>query len=279
MLNLLATAAAIYLALVVLLLVFEKRIVFLPNLPGRLTGDWNPPGLPVEDAWLTASDGTRIHSWWIPARDAEFTFVMFHGNAANLPNRAEIYQFFHSLPANVLAVEYRGYGKSEGSPSEAGICLDARAAYDHLTGERGIAPQRIIGFGASLGSAAAADLAAERAVGGVVLEAPFPSAPAVARRAYPFLPGLGSLMRTRLDTAAKLARIHVPLLILHCTHDPVIAIAFGEATFAAANEPKQFVRIDGACHEDASLVDPEAYRSALTQFLGRIEKPIPSKTE
>lgn len=270
MLNLLATAAAIYLTLVVLLLVFENKIIFLPNLPGRLTGNWNPPGLPVEDAWLTASDGTRLHAWWIAAPAAEFTFVMFHGNAANLANRADIYRFIGSLPANVLAVEYRGYGKSEGSPSEAGIYLDARAAYDHLTRERGIAPRRIIAFGASLGSAAATDLAAERAVGGLVLEAPFPSAPVVARRTYPFLLGLGALMRTRLDTAAKLSRVHVPVLVVHCTNDPVIAPALGEATFAAASEPKRFVRIEGACHEDASLVDPQAYRSALLEFLEQI---------
>ncbi len=272
MVTLFATVLAIYLGLMVLLLLFEKSFVFFPQFPGRLTGDWAPPGLPVEDAWLTASDGVKLHAWWIPAPGAEFTLVMFHGNAANLPNRAGIYRFFHALPANVLAVDYRGYGKSGGSPSEAGLYLDADAAYHHLTAERGIPPQRIIAFGASLGTAVAADLAARREVAAVVLEAPFPSAAAVARRVYPFLPGLSALMRTRLDTAAKLRHVRVPLLILHCTHDPVVAILLGEATFAAANEPKRFVRIHAACHEDACLADPETYRSELTGFLASLPR-------
>ncbi len=269
MLNLLATAAAIYLVLVILLLAFENSFVFFPQM-GRLTGDWNPPGLPVEDVSLTASDGPRLHAWWIPAPQAEFTFLMFHGNAANLPNRADIYRFLHALQVNILAVEYRGYGRSEGSPSEQGIYLDARAGYQHLVQQRGIPPQRIIAFGASLGSAVAADLAAEREVGALVLEAPFPSAAAVARRVYAFLPGLGSLMRTKLDIAAKLARVRAPLLVIHCTRDPVLAFSFGEAVFAAANEPKQFARIEAACHEDASLVDPAAYRAALLEFLKQV---------
>jgi len=270
MLTLLATAAVIYLVLVVLLLAFEKSFIFFPQFPGRLTGDWNPPGLPVEDAWLTTVDNVKVHGWWIPAPGAAVTFVMFHGNAANLPNRAEIYRFFHALPANVLAVEYRGYGKSEGSPSEAGIYLDARAAYDHLTGQRGIAPRRIIAYGASLGTAVAADLAAEREVGGLVLEAPFPSAAAVARRVYPFLPGLGSLMRTKFETAAKLALVRAPVLVVHCARDPVIAYSLGEATFAAAREPRQFLRIDGSCHEDGVMIDPQAYRAALLEFIEKI---------
>jgi fermentation-respiration switch protein FrsA (DUF1100 family) len=196
---------------------------------------------------------------------------MFHGNAANLPNRADIYRFFHALPVNILAVDYRGYGRSEGSPTEAGVYLDARAAYDHLVTQRAIPPRRIIAFGASLGSAVAADLAAEREVAALIMEAPFPSAPAVARRVYPFLPGIGLLMQTRLDTAAKLARVRAPVLVLHCTRDPVIAFSLGEATFAAAREPKHFARLDAACHEDACLAAPAAYRAALWSFLQEVK--------
>ena len=270
MLTLLATAAAIYLVLVVLLLFFERNMVFFPQM-GRNSGDWDPPDLPVEDVALTTSDNVKLHAWWIPAPAADFTFLMFHGNAANLPNRADIYRFLHAIPVNILAVDYRGYGRSEGRPSEAGIYLDARAAYDHLTQQRAIPPQRIIAFGASLGSAVAADLAAEREVAAVILEAPFPSAPAVARRVYPFLPGLGTLMRTKLDTSAKLARVRAPVLIIHCTRDPVIAFSFGEAVFAAAREPKQFARIEAACHEDACLADPHAYRAAVLKFLQEVK--------
>ncbi|MGH9814684.1 MAG: alpha/beta hydrolase [Candidatus Acidiferrales bacterium] len=270
--TLLATVAAIYLGLMILLLAFETRFIFFPNFPGRLTGDWNPPGLPVEDVWLTASDGVRIHAWWIPATNAEFTFIMFHGNAANLPNRADIYRAFHTLPANVLAVEYRGYGKSEGAPSEAGIYLDARAAHDYLTRERAVPQHRIVAFGASLGSAVAADLAAERDVAALVLEAPFASAAAVARRVYPFLPGLGRFIRSKFDTLSKVKAIRAPLLVVHCTRDPVIAPALGQAVFDAANEPKHFLRIEAACHEDAMLANPAPYRAALLDFLGKLKR-------
>lgn len=270
-LSILITLAIGYLGLMVLLLLFERQFIFFPQFPGRLTGDWQPEGLPVEDVWLTAEDGVKIHSWWIPAPAAnpaaEFTFLAFHGNAANLPNRAEIYALFRGVPANVLAVEYRGYGRSEGAPSEEGIYRDARAAYDYLVKQRSIPPNRIVVYGASLGSAVAADLAAQREVGGVVLEAPFPSAAAVARRVYWFLPGLGTLARTKLDTAAKLERVRAPLLVIHCTRDPVIAFSFGEEVYRRAREPKQFVPIEAACHEDASLAAPAEYVRALQESL------------
>jgi hypothetical protein len=301
MLGWFASLVAAYLVLMALLLLFEKNVVFFPNMPGRLTGNWQPPGLPIEDVWLTAEDGVKIHAWWIRAAwqtgsgasdspgvptDASAapdtppadlnssgnvpTIIAFHGNAANLPNRADIYLFLRELPANVLAVEYRGYGKSEGSPSEEGIYRDARAAYDYLTKQRGIAPRQIIAYGASLGTAVAADLAAAREVGAIVLEAPFPSAPAVARRAYFFLPGVTWFMRTRLETSAKLERSKAPLLVLHCTHDPVIDNRFGEEVFRSARQPKQFQPLRGACHEGAFLESPEECRRALRELFARM---------
>jgi hypothetical protein len=272
MLSFLAYLLLAYAALVLLLVIFERHFIFFPQFPGRLSGDWHPPGLPVEDVWLQTGDAVKLHAWWIAAPGAEFTFVAFHGNAANIANRADIYRFLHELPANVLAVEYRGYGKSEGSPTEAGIYLDADAAYDHLTRTRGIPPRRIISFGASLGSAVATDLAARHAVAGVVLEAPFPSTAAVARRVYWFLPGLGGFARTKLDTSAKLARVRVPVLVVHCDRDPVIAFALGEEVFRSAHEPKFFLPIRGEYHEGGSLEAPAEYRAALLAFLAEARK-------
>jgi len=132
----------VYVGLLVLLRVFENRLIFFPDIPGRLIGDWQPRGLPVEDVWLHAADGVKLHAWWIAAPGAEFTFVAFHGNAANIANRADIYEFLRSVPANVLAVEYRGYGKSEGTPTEAGLYLDAQAAYEYLVKDRAVPPGR-----------------------------------------------------------------------------------------------------------------------------------------
>jgi hypothetical protein len=269
-LSYLVSLGVAYLALLLLVRLFETSFIFYPNYPGRLTGDWRPPGLPLEDVHFPTADGVKLHAWWIPAADAEFTFVCFHGNAANIANRAEFYAFLRGLPANVLAVEYRGYGRSEGSPSEAGIYLDGEAAYDYLTQARGVAPEKVIAFGVSLGTAVAAHLATKRSVAGLVLEAPFPSARAVARRAMPFLPGLGAVLRTQFATSEKLARARAPLLVVHCRRDPVIPFSLGEEVFARAPEPKFFLPLEGSCHETAIYVGPAEYREQLLAFLAQI---------
>ncbi|MBI3661972.1 MAG: alpha/beta hydrolase [Acidobacteria bacterium] len=220
--------------------------------------------------WLHTSDAVKLHAWWIAAPGAEFTFVAFHGNAANIANRADIYDFLRSVPANVLAVEYRGYGKSEGKPDEAGLYLDAQAAYEYLVKERRISRAKIIPIGHSLGTAVATDLASHRTVAGLVLEAPFASAKAVASRIYPFLPGLGHILKSKFETGRKLPDVNAPVLIVHCTNDPVLPASLSEEVFRAASEPKSLLRIDGYCHEEASLVAPEAYRARLRQFLQEI---------
>jgi fermentation-respiration switch protein FrsA (DUF1100 family) len=265
------TFAVAYLALLLLLRIAEKKFIYFPNFPGRLSGDWRPAALPVEDVWLRAADGVRLHAWWIAAPGAEFTFLAFHGNAANLANRAEIYQLLRELPANVFAAEYRGYGRSAGTPDEPSLYRDAEAAYDYLIRQRNIAPGRIIAFGGSLGTAVAADLASKRAVAGVVLEAPFPSARAVARRLYPFLPGLGLVLRAKFDTAAKLANIRAPVLVIHCSGDPVLPLALGQEVYRQAHEPKFFLRVEGACHETACMWAPEKYRAQLQSFLSQLK--------
>ena len=270
-LRIVALLAAAYLVVLLLLRLFENRLIFFPDQPGRLTGDWQPEGLHAEDVWLRTADGVKLHAWWIAGQQAEFTFLAFHGNAGNMPSRADIYRFLRDLPANVLALEYRGYGRSEGMPSEAGIYLDAEAGYDYLVKGRGIAPPRIISYGQSLGTAVAVDLAARREVGGVVLEAPFSSIGAVARRVYWFFPGMGLFGRSEFDTAAKLKSIRVPLLIVHCTRDPVLAFPLGEEVYRLAREPKFFLRVEGPCHEEASLLAPTEYRAQLLTFLGHVK--------
>jgi fermentation-respiration switch protein FrsA (DUF1100 family) len=117
----------------------------------------------------------------------------------------------------------------------------------------------------------AVDLATKRKVGGVVLEAPFASAKAVARRVYPFLPGLGSVAHSKFDTAAKLAQVRAPMLIVHCTRDPVLPFMLGEEVYRLAREPKFFLRVEGACHEDAALVAPAEYRAKLRTFLSQLK--------
>jgi uncharacterized protein len=265
-----------YLFFLGLLRVFESRLVFFPDYPGRLEGDWHPRNLPVEDVWLTASDGTKLHAWWIPNPAAKYTFLAFHGNASNIANRVPTYEFLHSTPANVLALEYRGYGKSEGTPSETGINRDAEAAYEFLVTSKSIAPEKIISFEQSLGTTVASYIAAHREVSGVILEAPFPSASRIASHFYPFLPGVSLVVRSQFDTQKRLSQIKAPLLIVHCTRDPVIPFELGKAVYDAAPSPKTFLAIDGICHEESSLIAPSRYHAALQQFLEGLPQTGPT---
>lgn len=251
--------------------IFESHLIFFPNDPGRLEGDWSPSDLPVQQVWLKTQDGVKLNAWWIGSDQARFTFLAFHGNAGNIADRADIYRFLYQMPANVLAVEYRGYGRSEGKPSEKGIYRDAEAGYAYLTGEKAIDPYDIISYGQSLGTVVAAHLAAERRVGGVVLEAPFPSASAVAGKVFWFLPGVNLLVWRQFDTARRLASVNAPLLVVHCTQDPVIPPEMGERVFADAHPPKSILRVSGYCHEEAAIISPEKYQDRLRDFLKEVE--------
>ena len=271
MFSLLTSVLIGYGLLLALCWMFESRLIFFPNYPDRLGGDWKPRALPLEDVWLTANDGTKLHAWWIPNEAARFTFLAFHGNAGNVADRASVYEFLRGTPGSVLALEYRGYGRSEGKPSERGVYLDAEAAYAYLVKVKGREPKGIISFGQSLGTAVATHLAARHEVGGVVLEAPFLSASRVARKFYWFLPGTSLLVRSHFDTEARLKEIKAPIFIVHCKQDPVLPFRFGEEVYRAAREPRRFLEINSYCHEDASVIAPDQYRAALREFLGSVD--------
>jgi fermentation-respiration switch protein FrsA (DUF1100 family) len=267
MLNLIVTVLVGYAVALCVIRIFEPRFVFFPNYPGRNEGVWDPQGLPVQEVWLKASDGIRLDAWWIQNDAAKFTFLAFHGNAGNIAMRSDIFRFLHTLPVNVLAVEYRGYGRSSGTPSETGLYEDSEAALRYLEQTKKIDPRSIVAYGQSLGTAMAAHLASRDELAGVVLEAPFPSASALARNKFWFLPGLNFLVLRQLDTANYVQKIHAPILIVHCTQDPVIPPAMGDKVFSLANQPKFLFRVQGYCHEEASLVAPEKYHAELANFL------------
>ena len=269
------------LVLVLLIRMFEERLVFFPD--RYATNEWDPSrmGVEVEDVFFTTSDGVRLHAWWAPAssfakatedKPAEqapgtaLTILYFHGNAGNLTNRIENIAFLRQLPANVLAVDYRGYGKSEGRPTEAGVYLDAQAAYDYLFHERGVVPDQLVVLGQSLGVAVAVDLASKRPVAGLILEGGFPSAGRVVQRTMG-LPGLHLVIRSKFDSAAKLKEISVPVLVAHCTRDPILPYALGEELYAAANQPKTFVSYDSDYHEPFFFANPADYAARLRAFL------------
>ena len=241
---------------------FANRAMFhptrYPDGPWEMQAHWK-----AEDVWLRTSDGVKIHGWMIPAADSSPLITLyFHGNAGNLTHRVDHIEAIVEAGTPMLIIDYPGYGKSDGSASEGGCYRAADAAYEHLTGQ-GYSPEQIVLYGESLGTAAAVDLAARKPSAGVVLEAPFPSARAVAARVLPFL---GPLVVSGLDTGDKVANIKAPVFVLHGTQDQVIAYDLGQEVFELANEPKRFWAVEGAHHSDIVVREGPEYVKRLREF-------------
>jgi fermentation-respiration switch protein FrsA (DUF1100 family) len=222
--------------------------------------------LAAEDVWLRAADGVRIHAWYIRQPEAAVATLYLHGNAGNITHRAGNIPLITGAGSSLLLLDYRGYGRSEGKPSEKGLYLDADAGYQYLL-EAGYAAERIVVQGESLGSAVAVDLAARRRCAGLVLEAPFTSAKEVAGR---ILPVVGPLVVWGFDSKRKIAAVRAPVLILHGDRDEVIAFDLGRKLFEAAREPKWFWPVPGAGHNDLIEVAGVRYRERLREFYGRL---------
>jgi hypothetical protein len=242
----------------------ERGLIYFPQ--ATLIGDPGDVGLRFRDVWFQARDGVRLHGWLVPG-PTRTTLLWCHGNAGNISHRLEnIRLFVDELGAGVFIFDYRGYGRSEGVPTEAGLVEDARAAREALRRElRG--DDRIVYFGRSLGAAVAVDLALAQPPAALVLESPFTSVRAMANRT---LPGAGYLFRTRWDSLAKIGAIRAPLFVLHGDADEVVPYELGRELFAAAPEPKTFVTIRGARHNDTYHVGGATYWEAWRTFLDRV---------
>jgi fermentation-respiration switch protein FrsA (DUF1100 family) len=247
-----------------LIVLFEKQLIYFPSRGHDATPEGL--GLSAEELSLTAHDGVRIHGWFLPLPEPRLTILLSHGNGGNISHRLDRTLLLQSrLRASVLLYDYRGYGRSEGSPDEEGTYRDVRAAYQYLRDEKKVDPRRLVLFGESLGAAVALDLALERPAAALVLESPFTSVPDMAR-ATAFAP-LARFVRTRYDNLAKVRRLRMPLLVLHGDHDEVVPFAQGRRLFEAAPEPKRFFAIPGAGHNDTYFVGGEAYWKVLAEFL------------
>lgn len=227
--------------------------------------------LGAEDVTLTASDGVRLHAWWAPSGEAKGATLFLHGNAGNVTHRGTHIEQLRRAGSAVLVVDYRGYGRSEGSPSEQGLLRDARAGYDWLRAQ-GWAASRVVLHGESLGSTVAVLLAADVECAGVVLEAPFPSVQAVAGGILPFV---GPLVARGFNAGARVQQISAPLLILHGDRDEVIAQRHGRRLFEMAVEPKEFVSVPGAGHNDLVFTAGDVYADRLKAFYERISEEQP----
>ena len=262
--------AALILISVVLryMLILDRMMIYFPERGLAETPD--NVGLAYDDVYLTASDGTRIHGWHIPG-ESEVTLLWFHGNAGNISHRLDnILMLNQRLGVGVFIVDYRGYGLSEGRPSEKGIYMDAEAAFGYLTGELGLdAEQEVVLFGRSLGAGVAVEMATRYKVRGVILESGFTSIREMARASGSPLPIslVLRLFEARYDSVAKMGRMESPALILHGDRDDTVPYWMAEKLFGAANEPKTLYRIRGAGHNDTVYVGGEGYFEALREFI------------
>lgn len=255
-----------YLVVVAVVYWNQGRLLYLPHEPGReVTATPADIGLAYEEVALTAADGVPLHGWYVSAPGARTTVLFFHGNAGNVGHRLTTLEFLHDLGLATLIIDYRGFGRSGGEPSEAGTYRDAEAAWDYLVETRGIDPGRVVIFGRSLGSAVAAHLAARHRPGALVLESAFTSVPELAARIYPYLP-VRWISRFRYATADYAARIDCPLLVIHSRDDELVPIAHGRAVFGRAPGPKRFLETTGG-HNTGFGANATPYREGWEAFL------------
>jgi fermentation-respiration switch protein FrsA (DUF1100 family) len=225
-------------------------------------------GLPeVEERVLKTPDGARVIAWYGKARPGQPTLLYFHGNGGSLAIRAERIRRFMAEGWGVYMMTYRGYGGGTGSPSEVNNVADARLAYGALV-EEGVAPASIIAYGESLGTNIATRVAVERPVGGLILDAPYTAIVDVAAGAYPFLP-VRYFLSDRYETNRYIARVKVPLLILHGERDPVIPVAMGKELYRLANEPKRIVLFPNGHHSDL-YIDGNNAIEAVRKWVGEL---------
>ena len=261
-LSLAALVVVGWLLFVGLLMLQERRLVFFPSRVLAATpADF---GLRAEELSITASDEVVLHGWWIEG-PGDRVLIWYHGNAGNIGDRLHNARWFvDQLGVDVVLVDYRGYGRSEGTPDEAGVYRDGLAIYDAVA-DRAVRAQDIILFGRSLGGAVAIEVALQRSAGAVVLESPFRSVPALAREHYWFVPSF--LVRTQMDNESKIGSVEVPTLVLHGDRDGIVPATHGRRLFELAARPVHFHLIEGAGHNDTYLVGGARYRDAWRAFL------------
>jgi fermentation-respiration switch protein FrsA (DUF1100 family) len=257
--------ALAYAGIVALVYFQQDRLLYLPGMGRELAGTPERYGLPFEDVAIRTEDGETLHAWWIPANNARGAVILFHGNAGNISYRLDYARMFDRLGYSTLLVEYRGYGRSTGSPSEQGTYLDAAASWRWLSETKGIARSDIALFGESLGGAVAAWLAERERPRALVLASTFTSVPDLAAEIYPFLP-VRLLSRFEYNTLAALARIEAPVLVAHSPSDDIIPFSHGKRLFAAAREPKAFLELSGGHNDGFVFMRPE-WANALGAFL------------
>ena len=264
--SLLILALLGYCGVLALMYVFQRSLMYFPD---RVRTPPAAAGLPqAEEITLTSSDGERLVAWHVPPRGAKPVVIYFQGNAGGLNLRADRFRWLTGDGFGLFALSYRGYGGSTGKPTEAGMLLDAAAAYEFAAA---LYPaRRIVVWGESLGTGVAVALAAEREIGGLILDAPFTSAGDIGASAYPFIP-VRWFIKDSFRSDERIGRVKAPLLVLHGEQDRIVPIRFGERLFALANEPKQMVRFPSGGHVN---LDDHGAPDAVRVFLNGLPRML-----
>ena len=213
-------------------------------------------GLSWEDVYYKTRDNIMLNAWFFRNPHAKSTIIFAHGNAGNMSDRLFKVKFFYDLGLNVFIFDYRGYGKSQGKPSEAGIYLDAQGAYDYLQSRGDVNMKNIILYGASIGGVVVIDLATHRNAALLVVESSITNAHDMARIFYPFVPSF--FLSLKFDSIGKVRKLKVPKLFIHSPDDEVVPYWVGQKLFEAAAEPKEFLKVHGGHNDGSITVDPPA---------------------
>lgn len=250
-----------------------ERLLFFPSrmpaVPPPVIG-----GVQGVDVWFTAEDGVRLHAWWFEAAPGAPVLVHFHGNAGDIRTRLYVADAFAPRGLSVLLASYRGYGRSEGRPTEQGLYRDGEAAL-RFAAEKAGGPRRAALYGHSLGAAVATRVASEHDVGALILESPFTSLAEIGRSAYPFLPRiLFRRLRDRLDNQTAIRDVHAPVLVIHGLADTIVPARMGRDIHERAPGRKEWFPVPGAGHNDVAFVGGAEWVDRISKFtLDAIEPP------
>ncbi len=255
-----------YGGLLMLMRILEPRLIYFPR--KELVATPYDEGLAFQSVSFTTSDGVQLFGWFIPAGDPNSTVLFCHGNGGNISHRIESIRLFHRLGLSTFIFDYRGYGLSEGQPTEQGTYLDAEAAWQYLIQTEGYAPSDIVLFGRSLGGAIAARLAHRHAAAGLIVESAFTSVRDIGSQMYPYLP-VRLLSRFDYNTKTWIEKTNCPILIVHSPDDEMIPFSHGQRLFDAAPAPKQFLEISGS-HNSGYLDSGPVYEEGLNSFISAI---------
>ncbi len=247
---------------------YQKNTLFLPGEAPSGVLDASAEGLTAEDVWFESGPpgrGVRLHGWWLEHPEAAGTILYCHGSSGTIAHRIGVFRQLHRVRVNVFAFDYRGYGQSEGVPSERGLLTDVRAAYDHLVGPLGRSPDELLLFGHSLGGAVAIDVALDRSAAGLVVQSSFTDLKDMARVLYPKLP-LHLITRNGFRSIEKVAHLTLPKLFIQATGDPTVPASLSRRLYEAAAPPKELYEVESDGHNDVHLQGGTAYVRRLRKF-------------